>query len=402
MIVADDVVIVGAGPSGLALACALADSHFRVAVIEQQPRTAIAAPAADGREIALTHRAIAILKSLGLWQRLAPESISPIRAAHVLDGQSPQVLGFDPGGSGLDALGYLVPNHLVRKAAYEALAERPSIRLLDGTQIEQLQMDTDPVRVGLADGTELRGCLLVAADSRFSGTRRQMGISAEHRDFGRSVIVCRLAHEAPANGIAYEFFGYGRTLAILPLNGHQVSAVVTVTGDHADALLRLPPEAFAASIRAQFPRLGALRISGERHAYPLVAVYADRFATDRGVLVGDAAVGMHPVTAHGFNLGLYGIDTLVRVLNGARLHGQSIGSLRVLRAYEREHRLASRALYLGTNALVSLYTDERPPARLLRGAALHIADRLPPLKSAITRQLTGRHASPFRLYRPAP
>ncbi len=314
MTVAEDVVIVGAGPSGLALACALADSHFRVAVIEQRPRTAIAAPAADDRKIALTHRAIAILKSLGLWQRLAPESISPIRAAHVFDGQSPQALGFDPGGSGLDALGYLVRNHLIRKAAYEALAERPSIRLLDGTQIEQLQRDTDPVRVGLAGGTELRRRLLVAADSRFSGARRQMGISAEHRDFGRRVIVCRLAHEAPANGIAYEFFGYGRTLAILPLNGHQVSAVITVTGDQADALLRLPPEAFAASIRAQFPRLGALRISGER-----------------------------PMPIRWW-----------------------------------------------------------PPARPLRGAALHIADRLPPLKSAITRQLTGRHTSPFRLYRPAP
>lgn len=385
-----EIVIVGAGPAGLALACALADADFRVTVVEQQVRATLAAPASDGREIALTHRAAAILEALGIWQRFSADEVSPIRAARVLNGESPRYLGFDPQGSGTAALGYLVPNHVIRKAAYEAAAKRPAIRLLDGVRVEQLQIEPEQARIGLGDGRTLCSPLLVAADSRFSETRRRLGIGAEHRDFGRSIIVCRLQHAGPPDGIAYECFGYGRTLAMLPLNGQQVSAVVTVASDLADTLMALPPEAFAASIAAQFDKLGPLRLVGERHAYPLVAVYADHFATHRGVLIGDAAVGMHPVTAHGFNLGLYGIETLSRLLKTARERGKDIGSLRVLSAYEREHRLASRPLYLGTNALVSFYTDERAVARLLRGTALRIADRLPPLKTAITRQLTGR------------
>lgn len=385
-----DVLIIGAGPAGLALACALADRGFTVTLLERQPRATLAAPPDDGREIALTHRAVGILQTLGLWQRFAAQDIAPIRAARVLDGTSPSYLGFEPGDAGLDALGYLVPNHLIRKAAFDAAAARPAIRLRDGARIERAWVDTDTAQVQLTGGETLQAPLLAAADSRFSDTRRQLGIGAEQRDFGRTVIVCRLAHDGPADGIAYECFGYGRTLAILPLNGNQVSAVVTVSSDHADALLQMPPAEFAASLQQQFgPRLGTLRLVGARHPYPLVAVYAQRFATRRAALIGDAAVGMHPVTAHGYNLGLYGVDSLSRILANARARAQDIGDLAVLSRYESEHRRASRPLYLGTNALVGLYTDDRAPARLLRGAVLRIAERLPPLKNVITHQLTG-------------
>lgn len=395
MSVQQDVLIIGAGPAGLVLACALADRGISVTLLERQPRAALAAPADDGREIALTHRAVGILEVLGLWQRFAAQDIAPIRAARVLDGGSPHALGFEPSGAGLDALGYLVPNHAIRKAAYDAAAKRPSICLRDSSRVERITIDADHAHVHLGGGEVLSAPLLVAADSRFSETRRQLGIGAEQQDFGRTVIVCRLAHDGLADGIAYECFGYGRTLAILPLNGNQVSAVVTVSADLAKPLLEMPPESFAASLQRQFgSRLGTLRLAGERYPYPLVAVYAHRFAVPRAALIGDAAVGMHPVTAHGYNLGLYGIDSLGRILASARQRRQDIGDIDVLCRYEREHRRASRPLYLGTNALVGLYTDERMPARLLRSAVLHVADRLPPLKAVITHQLTGTRRPP--------
>lgn len=390
-----DVVIVGAGPAGLSAACALADRGLGVALVERSARAALAAPPSDGREIALTHRSRAILAALGIWERFAPAAIAPIRAARVGDGRSPRYLGFEPPRAGVGALGYLVPNAVIRRAAFEAAMTRP-LRLFDGAQVQALRIAGDRVRVELSDGGKLEARVLIAADGRFSETRRRLGIGAEQRDFGRAMIVCRLAHERPSDGIAYECFGYGRTLAMLPLNDRQVSAVITVASDRAGALLRMPPREFAANVEAQFgSRLGALRLLGERHAYPLVAVYAQRFATRRAALLGDAAVGMHPVTAHGFNLGLYGAEMLARVLGDARRGGRDIGALPLLSAYEREHRRTARPLYLGTNALVALYTDEQLPARLLRRAVLRAADRLPPLKRAITRRLTDAPRAPF-------
>ena len=124
-----------------------------------------------------------------------------------------------------------------------------------------------------------------------------------------------------------------------------------------------------------------------------MGVYAQRFVGPRFALMGDAAVGMHPVTAHGWNFGLYGVEVMVREIEAARRQGRDIGSIEVLQAYEREHRRTTLPVWLGTNAIVTLFTDERQLPKLARRAVLAMADRAPGLsrliKSGIERQLTG-------------
>jgi ubiquinone biosynthesis UbiH/UbiF/VisC/COQ6 family hydroxylase len=386
-----DMVIIGAGPAGLSLAIALADAGFSVTVVEKLPQSVLADPAGDGREIALTHRAVDILQSLGMWQAFPAADISPIREARVIDGKSSHFLGFDTRGTAQTELGYLVPNNVIRKAAFEGAASRPLVEIIAGASVSDVSTSSDAAEVRLADGRVLTAPLMVAADSRFSDARRRMGIGADLRDFGRTVIVCRLSHELPHEGIAHECFHYGRTLAVLPLNGLMSSAVITLSADQADAMLRMPEAEFSRLVTEQFgSRLGTMQLVGQRHSYPLVAVYAQRFVAHRFALLGDAAVGMHPVTAHGFNCGLYGVESLTRAVRGARASGRDIGSLSVLSRYQSEHRRATRPIYLGTNVLVSLFTDDEMPARFLRTAVLRLANRLPPLKAGITRQLTGR------------
>ena len=140
-----------------------------------------------------------------------------------------------------------------------------------------------------------------------------------------------------------------------------------------------------------------MRSVGGRHAYPLVGVFAHRFVASRFALVGDAAVGMHPVTAHGYNFGLYGVEVLARALAAARCSGRDIGELSVLQPYESAHRRTTLPVYLGTNAVVSLFSDERPFAKVARRAVLAVSDRAPGLsaliKGAIRRQLTGNGAA---------
>lgn len=389
MTVACDITIIGAGPAGLTLATALAQQGFGVTLVERQPLEALANPRVDGREIALTHRSVDILQALGIWQRFAHEAISPIRSARVLNGTSPRYLRFEPTDSGVEALGYLVPNHVIRKAAFDAACEHQAVRLVSDAEARYISVDQHGAHVTLPTGEQIESRLLVAADSRFSQTRQRLGMGAQARDFGRTVIVCRLSHTGEPDGVAYECFDYGRTLAILPLNNRHVSAVITVTNDRAEALLQMTPQAFAASAELQFgARLGHFELVGDRHAYPLVAVYADHFVNERVALLGDAAVGMHPVTAHGFNLGLYGAEVLAATLGRAKYRRLDIGSLSVLRRYESEHRRVSLPLYLGTNAIVSLYTDDRLPARLLRRSALQLAEHVGPIKHAIARKLT--------------
>jgi len=384
-----DVMIIGAGPAGLSFARSLADTGLKAVVVEKFSAGLLANPLIDGRDIALTHLSKGILERLGVWERIPEAEISLIRAAKVLDGDSPYALHFDHQKVSDDALGYLIPNYLIRKAVYEEVITLPDVDLITEVTADTVRTDAGMATVTLSDGQTITSKLLVAADSRFSQCRRAMGISASMLDFGRVVIVCRMEHEQGHNGVAHECFNYGETLAVLPLSGNSSSIVITLPTSRSEETLSMDPESFSARVQSNFGnRLGQMKLVGERYPYPLVAVYANKFVATRFALIGDAAVGMHPVTAHGFNLGLRGQDTLTMEIRAALARGRDIGSSSLLQRYQAKHRRVTRPLYVGTNALVRLYTDDRPLHKVIRKAVLRFGGALPPVKQAIVNQLT--------------
>ena len=391
-----EIIVVGAGPAGLSLAGALAAGGVRVLVLEQQGRPAIEDPADDGREIALTHRARDIMVRQGLWDAVPADRVSPLAEARVVDGSSPLTLHFAsaPRSQG-EPLGWLVPNHCIRRAAWQVAQARAGVQVECGATVARLQRDANRAVVELADGRRFCAPLVVAADTRFSALRRMAGIGAAMHDFARTVVVAAVGHDRPHQGTAWECFRYGNTLALLPMPGRQVSAVVTVPTPLAAEWLALSDPDFASRIEVQAEgRLGRMHSAGPRHAYPLVATYAHRFVADRIALVGDAAVGMHPVTAHGWNFGLYGIEVLSREILDARRASPAGDLTAALARYEREHRRATLPVWVGTNGIVTLFTDERPLPRLARRAVLAAAEQAPLLshwvKSGIRQQLTGK------------
>lgn len=386
-----DIVIVGAGPAGLCLARALSGHGLSIMLLERQAEQALAAPAFDGREIALTHGSQALLDRLGLWSRLPAEDVAVLRDAQVFNGPSLFALKIRAEQAGAERLGHLVANQAIRRAAYEAVRACSDVHLLCDTQVRAIQSGEHEIKLVLQDGQVLQPRLLVAADSRFSDTRRQLGIGAQLKDFGKSMLVCRMQHELEHQQVAWEWFGYGQTLALLPLNGRQSSTVLTLPPREIERLLALDESTFAREMEPRFDRrLGAMQLLGSRHAYPLVGAYARRMVGKRCALLGDAAVGMHPVTAHGFNFGLIGVQLLSEALLAAHARHQDIAAPATLSRYERQLRLATWPLYQATNLLVELYTNDHLPARLLRGAGLRMAQGLLPLKKGIARHLTAR------------
>jgi ubiquinone biosynthesis UbiH/UbiF/VisC/COQ6 family hydroxylase len=393
-----DILIVGAGPSGLCFAAALRRLPLRIALVERLGAAVLADPPYDGREIALTQRSVRLLRDLGVWDRLPAAGVAPLRGARVLNGNAPSGLDLRPRGSASDGeLGYLVSNHLIRRAAFENVAAQQGLTLLTDSDVAAVATDAGDARVTLADGSTLQAKLVVAADTRFSSTRRAMGIPARHQDFGKSMLVCCMEHAEPHEQIATEWFGEHQTLAVLPMNGNRSSIVLTLRHADIEALRKMPREAFEREmLQRSANRLGHMTLASERFAYPLVAVYPERFHATRYAVIGDAAVGMHPVTAHGFNFGLRGSDSLARRISAAVDRREDIGSPRLLAAYDSEHRRATRPLYLATNAVVGLYTADSPPARLLRGALLRVASRTPPIASLLSSLLMEGGAVPRR------
>lgn len=384
-----DIAIVGAGPVGLCFARALAGSGLKVALFERQPHAAIAQAAFDGREIALTHASRDILTRLGLWARFAPEDVSDLRDARILDGAREDGLTITARDGRSAQLGWLVPNQRIRQAAFDVVAHVPDIALHADAAVRDIVQRSGGVTLTLEDGRCVDARLLIAADSRFSAVRRMLGIGARSRDFGTRMLVCRVAHTRPHHHAAWEWFDHGQTLALLPLNGDRASVVLTLPPQAMAEVEALDDAAFAADMQRRFrDRLGTMTTIGTRHVYPLVGVYADRFVAGRAALLGDAAVGMHPVTAHGFNLGLQGADRLARAILEAHAAGRDIADAGLLERWARAHRAASWPLYAATGLVASLYTDDRAPARLLRSATLRVAQRFAPFRRLIAGHLT--------------
>ncbi|MFA6179804.1 MAG: 5-demethoxyubiquinol-8 5-hydroxylase UbiM [Candidatus Methylopumilus sp.] len=379
-----DVAIIGAGPAGLCLASALASSGLRIVVLERQPKAALAAPGFDGREIALTHYSAQLMRELGLWDRIDAQAISPLRDARVFNGSSLLSMDIGHADSRKSELGFLVANHLIRKAAFEQAQSMPAITLKTETQVSDIRCGKDQVTLTLADGELIQTRLLVGADSRFSETRRAMGIAADMHDFGKTMMVCVMEHDIPHQHTAWEWFDYGQTLALLPMNGMRSSVVITLPPKAIDTLMHMPEDEFNLVMAARFKhRLGNMRLASTRHAYPLVTAYANRLVGQRFALVGDAAVGMHPVTAHGFNFGLKGIATLSGEIRAAQAAGKDFAAHSLLLRYEQVHRHHTRPLFLATHAIAKLYCSDSPPARLLRASALRMGSRITPFKRAV-------------------
>ena len=384
------VIIIGAGPAGLSLACSLADTDIEITIIEKKSTKHLSSPSYDGREIALTHLSKKILEELGVWKRLSSKTISPIKEAKVLDGNSSYALHFDRHKVHKKALGYLVSNHLIRRALYQEAITKPNINIISDTSVVNVNTDEYSAFVRLSNKKKIQAPLVVAADSRFSPTRQHMGISADIHDFERVAIVCRMKHQKQHRNIAYECFHYGETLAILPLAQKNTSSIImTIPIETSSLFMDMNTEEFNSFITNKFnSKFGNMTLLNKRYQYSLVGVFADQFVANRFALIGDAAVGMHPVTAHGFNLGLRGQNTLSLQIKFALEHGLDIGLLQTLETYQLKHRRASRPLYLGTNAIVKLYTDDSLLAKITRKIMLRIGNNFIPAKKKILNQLT--------------
>ncbi|MGY1457849.1 5-demethoxyubiquinol-8 5-hydroxylase UbiM [Luteimonas sp. A534] len=378
------VLVIGAGPAGLCLARALSLRGLRVDVIEQQSREAVSAPAADGREIALTRASVRILRELGVWDRLPGDAVSPLLRARVADGDAGRGFEVDASPFGGEALGSLVANSDIRAAAWSQVEGDGNIRVHFGARVASVATGSRLAEVTLDDGRRFEAPLLVAADSRFSSTRRAMGVPVAMHDFGKTMLVCRVRLADPHEGVAWEWFGEGQTRALLPLNGALASAVVTVTGAEAERLKAMDAGAFSKELHERYRgRFGTMTLEGEVHAYPLVATWAHRFVGRRFALVGDAAVGMHPVTAHGFNLGLASVERLSHAVGDSmECHGDPADPA-LLARYQRRHRAGCATLFLGTGLVVRVFTDDRLPMRPVRRAIIQAGRMLPPLRRVL-------------------
>ncbi len=402
-----DVVIAGGGMIGTSLALALAPLGLRVAVVEAIARGATMQPSFDDRSTALSRSTQRMFEAMGLWDRIRSAS-TPIRQIHVSDKGRFGFSHIDAEEQKVEALGYVVINRVLGDVLQEALSGNKSIDIICPAKITAISPERDVSIATLlhqsGESQQISGRLIVAADGANSSVRDMMGITAMQTQYGQHAVIGNLLPEKSLENVAYERFTEPGTLALLPAAGERAAFIWTVAEEHAASVLALDDEAFLSELQSAFGyRLGTFSRVSKRAAYPLALSKALRLTATRSVLVGNAAHGLHPVAAQGFNLGMRDVAALCDCIADACAESDAdIGSQELLNRFASWRREDQKKLVRFTDSLVRLFSSNKTPVRLLRNAGMLAFDFVPGVRSEFARHTMGLAGRLPRLSRGVP
>lgn len=391
-----DLLIVGAGMVGSALALALQHSGLDILLLDGSPLTVKPFDAQapfEPRVSALSMASQRILERVGAWQHIRERRLSPYSDMHVWDGSGTGQIHFSAASVHAEVLGHIVENRVVQDGLLQRLHDS-EIGLLANARLEQMRRSGDDWLLTLADGRTLRAPLVIAADGANSAVRRLTGCQTREWDYLHHAIVTSVHCAEPHQVTAWQRFTDDGPLAFLPLlrdgQQHWCSIVWSTTPAQAERLMALPDEAFCAELERAFEgRLGTVLAADPRLCVPLRQRHAKRYVAEGLALIGDAAHTIHPLAGQGVNLGFLDAAVLAEVLQHAHERGERLADVRVLSRYERRRMPHNLALMAAMEGFERLFQADPLPLRWLRNSGLKWVEQLPEAKALFVRQALG-------------
>ena len=393
-----DVVVVGAGLVGGALACALARHGVRTAVIDRLDPRVMVAPAFDGRASAVALTSRHFLDAIGVWPHIAPDAQS-LDEIRISDNASLFFLHYDHADIGNEPLGYMAENRHLRLALAKEMAALRELTVISGVGVTGMTQTPDEI-ILQTTGETVRASLAVSAEGRESQLRKLAGIKVAGWAYAQMGLVATIAHEHSHHGIAHERFLPAGPFAILPLKGNRASLVWTEREDTAASYLAMDDGAFLREIEERVGGfLGRLTLEGPRFSYPLGLQFAERYTQGRLVLAGDAAHGIHPIAGQGVNLGWRDAAALTEIIVDSMRLGLDVANVDALSRYERWRRADNLLMAGMTDTLNRLFSNDVAPVRLARDLGLAAVNKMAPLKKVFMRHAMGAVGDVPRLMR---
>ena len=393
---------------GTSLGLALAPLNLKIAVVEAVARAAVQQPSFDDRSTALSRSSQRMFAAMGLWPEIVAAS-TPIKSIHVSEKGRFGFSHIDAAQQKVEALGYVVINRVLGQVLQDALVEVDGLDLICPGTITALDSTDNQVDVTIdaAGKPRLLSCkLLVAADGANSTVRDMIGISATRVEYGQWAVIGNVLPSMPPDNRAFERFTDTGPVAMLPVADGRAGFVWMLSPDNAKKMLSLTDAEFTARLQDTFGyRLGGFSKVGKRAAYPLALTKANGLIARRSVVVGNAAHGLHPVAAQGFNLGMRDVAALCDCIADARAEqgvAFDCGDTAILENYAQWRRDDQSKVVRFTDGIVRLFADTRLPVRALRNLGMLAFDMIPGVRRVFAKHTMGLAGRLPRLSRGVP
>ncbi len=385
-----DVVIVGGGMVGAAVACSLGGSLLKVAIIENSPPAPYAPDQPhDMRVSALSIASKNILETVGAWEGVVNRRFCPFRRMRVWETAGDTEFCSDD--INYPELGYIVENRVTQLALLERLQAFDNIELICSVSIKKINyVAGKPGEVELEDGRILSANVLVAADGGQSRVRQTVGLGVTSWDYKQHALVIYIETAYGQQDITWQRFLPSGPQAFLPLTGHYGSIVWYNSPDEVNRLKTLSFDALKGELVAAFPDcLGQVNNVLGVASFPLKRQHAQSYVKPGVVLVGDAAHMINPLAGQGVNIGLLDAAALGEVLLEAAKEGLELGSLTVLKRYEKMRRNENLKMMTVMDIFYQVFSNEVLPLKLIRNLGLGLAERILPAKNKVMRSAMG-------------
>lgn len=387
-----DIIIIGGGMVGSALACALAQqTSLSIAIIESQAHVATwSAQRYEHRVSAIALSSQRIFQSLGVWESIRQKRVSPFTKIHVWDSAKHADIQFDSQEIAEPILGYIIENNVVQAALNEKITSHTRINWLAPVKLVAVEESADHISL-LSEDTKYTAKLVVAADGANSWLRSKLNIGVDKLDYEQTAIVTTVQTELPHQRIASQVFLKEGPLAFLPLNEDNLSSIVwSLPQAEAQRVLDLNDDDFKQALSQAFEqRLGAVLHADKRFSFPLAKSQAKQYVSTRIALVGDAAHTVHPLAGQGVNMGLLDAASLAQVISAALQKNRDYASYATLRAYERWRRADNANLLIGVDAIKKLFASQHPVIQSARAYGLNVTNHMHWIKNIFTRHAVG-------------
>jgi len=397
-----DIVIIGGGMVGLAMAAALADTPLRIAVVEKNDFETLLQgeflskkmPGNDGFETrvsAISPGNQAFLSALDCWQRLPACRVADYERMRVWDGEGSGSITFDAAEISQPKLGSIVENQALRAALYDRLGHLQRVEFISGVELNSLQQTKNTRRVALSSGEELDAKLVIGADGALSAVRRQLSIACHENQYRQMAFVANVETEKPHQNTAWQRFTRYGPVAFLPLTPPNLCSVVwTLDDEKAQAVKALSSADFERQLGRAFEfRLGNLSLQSDVRGFPLVKRHAQRYLVSNCALIGDAAHTIHPLAGLGVNLGFQDAASLSKVIKQQLGSNRDFSLMANLRRFERERKAENVLVQQSMSGFKHLFGQRDLLPTLMRNWGLSAMDRLQPLKQTIARRTLG-------------